>query len=807
MIPPSVQQRDRWAFKCALLSPSFRPQNSPRFLPCTSLFASCSKRTQMSFNSMYLDLPTWHLRSLPMMKDIDLRTFWGDSLLRIVIYEKVCNPSESRHLTKENTYFFSIETEFLGVPDKGGRTVKVDDQDTLPWDKTKKRAISRVDSTFFAPVAANDDVLDAESSTANLSERPVSEATEYDEEEEEEESDSDETAFFDAEESQAALLLEDVGLDADADTYGLDTPLTPERPAAKEPPSAADAAAAKSLSPADRFCPGWVEMCAERGKYRKVYAFVVGGGSRTIFRTSSDFTGSFSTAEEAKRVVERTCSPRLSSSEKLRRVMGLTVAKAREPSSKLYRRYRAFIQKQSALDARFLRRPAPSQLNVKVKGETIISGFAARALSEHHWKEEWVVLSDRYVSFFHPSYKRPSFRVSLGGIVGVSKLPLAECPNFPGCHVLSIETTGRRIYLMFFSETESNNWLDGLSQYVTADAQPKPKETNILFDPLSSSFASLTGSSLHDEFLALNNDPTEEFLHKTSMFSCKDRRILNCRKFSFTGIDGTQGVDPCHVVETALREALDPIEDNEVSNLCKFLDSTSDLKTVNVSELTGAERMAFFLNLYHVMATHAYLVLGVPDSSFKWVSYFNMISYQCSDEIFSLSELEHCIIREQTSSPSQFVAKFILPKSRYNFAVHSLVDWRVNFCLNCGSLSNPRSVPIFRADSLLSQMNESTRLYFKETVKVSVDSRKGVVSVTLPRICQWYATDFGRGRSTDVVRQIMKYLSQREQDILSRALAPDGRHFKAGALSITFSSFDYTCRLLTLRGDGVLDEK
>jgi len=41
----------------------------------------------MSFNTMYVDLPTWQIVNVPIMKDMDLRTFWGESQLRMVAYE------------------------------------------------------------------------------------------------------------------------------------------------------------------------------------------------------------------------------------------------------------------------------------------------------------------------------------------------------------------------------------------------------------------------------------------------------------------------------------------------------------------------------------------------------------------------------------------------------------------------------------------------------------------------------------------------------------------------------------------------
>jgi len=46
----------------------------------------------MSFNTMYVDLLKWQVVNVPIMKDMDLRTFWGESPLRMVAYEVNATP-------------------------------------------------------------------------------------------------------------------------------------------------------------------------------------------------------------------------------------------------------------------------------------------------------------------------------------------------------------------------------------------------------------------------------------------------------------------------------------------------------------------------------------------------------------------------------------------------------------------------------------------------------------------------------------------------------------------------------------------
>ena len=66
----------------------------------------------------------------------------------------------------------------------------------------------------------------------------------------------------------------------------------------------------------------------------------------------------------------------------------------------------------------------------------------------------------------------------------------------------------------------------------------------------------------------------------------------------------------------------------------------------------------------------------------------------------------------------------------------NISDPRVNFALNCGSLSNPPSVPIYHVDRLEEQLDLASVYYLQESVSV-VTKSKGV-QVTLPQNkCVW----------------------------------------------------------------------
>jgi len=68
----------------------------------------------MSFHSMELDFPSWSLVNIPVMHDMDLRTFWDDAPLCIVLYDRVAsNGSEKVHPWTSKDYLAVIQLLFL----------------------------------------------------------------------------------------------------------------------------------------------------------------------------------------------------------------------------------------------------------------------------------------------------------------------------------------------------------------------------------------------------------------------------------------------------------------------------------------------------------------------------------------------------------------------------------------------------------------------------------------------------------------------------------------------------------------------
>ena len=91
------------------------------------------------------------------------------------------------------------------------------------------------------------------------------------------------------------------------------------------------------------------------------------------------------------------------------------------------------------------------------------------------------------------------------------------------------------------------------------------------------------------------------------------------------------------------------------------MDGVSLLQGIDLAlldfDLESAEALCMFLNLYHCMLIHAFLIMGLPSSMYKWSTFFRNCSYEAFGDIFSLAELEHCVIRNGQSA----VVHAILP--------------------------------------------------------------------------------------------------------------------------------------------------
>ncbi|KAG5185203.1 hypothetical protein JKP88DRAFT_180632, partial [Tribonema minus] len=288
------------------------------------------------------------------------------------------------------------------------------------------------------------------------------------------------------------------------------------------------------------------------------------------------------------------------------------------------------------------------------------------------------------------------------------------------------------------------------------------------------------------------------FMQRKSEWRGKNRYILNCRRLHPTTADGAPPepleAPPEQFVSDLLRRVMKlqadgVLEGGGSAALVEFLDGTAQLRWLDLSGPGDpSERLALFLNLYHVLLMHAHLLVGPPGSALKAASYFNSLSYEVAGDVLSLAELEHGVIRAPLSAPRQCLSKFFLPSERYAFAL-TAPEPRVSFALNCGSESGVRGIAVYRGADVDRQLDLMSAYFLAATVEVA----PARLAVTLPRVLAWFQADFGR-TPLDALRAILKYMTGTKYNALVALLAAAD----TTPITIKHSHFSWRCRTLEL---------
>lgn len=684
---------------------------------------------------MYIDLPSWTTSNIPLVRDLKLQTFWGNSLLKIVLYER--KKDANAHVAVDNKYVVSIQVKYLEPSERKAI------EDTMSIDSPSS---SEEDQEGYDGAASLSSWGDLGLVTEAAIETGVSWSdlgSTIDESMSEDVGEGD--AFFDTRQSESSGSL----------------PNTPPEITAECPHSLA-------LATIDDYCPFVIDMASEKRNYELVFVF---RGryphSQPIFRDQQTANDALSECKPS--INESWFSPRLTSEERTRRILALKYIKGltNKDDAAIQQRAQNFQTRTSRFDRKFLRERF-SKFQKKSKKFFAV----ARATGDHHWVEERAIVTAKDIDFYRVDKKKPGFQIGLSSIIKVEEV---KPPPLQGYHFLAVETFGRTTYLMFKSEEERQRW----SKVIRVQAKAKQNVQN---------------NSLTNHLINVD-DPMREFLHKSAMFECNKRKILNCRQFSFRLPKPKSKQETLAMAEQALIKAtaLQAKGPND-ADLMDFLDCAAALKNADANDLSETERLAFFLNVYHVVIMHAFIVLGPPKSGLDWLTYFNNFAYQCSDDVFSLTELEHNIIRAEMNYPSQFLSRFVLPKSKFNFAI-TKADFRINCALNSGSLSMPSAaVPLYKPDFVNDQLDQVVKKFVDLTV--FFNEGKKDISVTLPRLCQWYANDFGDGSTSGILKALQPFMNEEQQSMLKRMWNEQKRNYDIK--SVKFLNFIFECRFLVL---------
>lgn len=317
-------------------------------------------------------------------------------------------------------------------------------------------------------------------------------------------------------------------------------------------------------------------------------------------------------------------------------------------------------------------------------------GGLAVAISRRHWSEQFMIVTrDQLILQRSRDSKRVVISIAIADILSVRAVLPELCP-LDSVGFLEVETHTRVFTFMVRSDMQINGWLEA---FVTLGIMPTAEGT-------LARRGQRTGNVYREEV----------YIARPACWKTDKKRVYNYRRIQFKGLASPQ---PNELIERILATAFflcqadaGKLMDSEWQ---RFWDDISLLQAVNLINLTDAQRLAFFLNLYHVMVLHGCLMFGPPPAWNHWNAFFNNISYVVSFELVSIAEIEYCVLRAAMAKSSLFtaVAMPAPPQTALpTLAMHAHKDFRLHFAINCGSLSLLAQVPIYTAERLDQQLDD-----------------------------------------------------------------------------------------------------
>ena len=162
------------------------------------------------------------------------------------------------------------------------------------------------------------------------------------------------------------------------------------------------------------------------------------------------------------------------------------------------------------------------------------------------------------------------------------------------------------------------------------------------------------------------------------------------------------------------------------------------LQDVDLSSLADDNaRIAFWTNLYNVLAIHGVIELGIRESVMEIPSFFGTVSYVIGGFTVSLDEIENGILRRNAPHPATGTKPFREGDARLAL-LPSIVDPRIHAALVCASSSCP-PVAFYDAEHLDSQLDLAARGYVAADVQVDESNQL----VRMPITFRYYRQDFG----------------------------------------------------------------
>ncbi|XP_062101403.1 uncharacterized protein LOC133807231 [Humulus lupulus] len=210
----------------------------------------------------------------------------------------------------------------------------------------------------------------------------------------------------------------------------------------------------------------------------------------------------------------------------------------------------------------------------------------------------------------------------------------------------------------------------------------------------------------------------------------------------------------------------------------RYLRIVEELQRVELQEMTREEKLAFFINLYNMMAIHAILLWGHPAGALERRRLFGDFRYVVGGSTFSLSSIQNGILRGNQRPPYNLMKPFNAKDKRSKVAL-PYPEPLVHFALVSGNQSGP-ALRCYSPGNIDKELMESACNFLRRG-GVIIDFEAKVAS--LSKMLKWFSIDFGKNE-IEVLKFVSNYLDPAVSEALLGVLANS-------QLKVTYQPYDW----------------
>ncbi|CAN6202027.1 unnamed protein product [Urochloa humidicola] len=214
----------------------------------------------------------------------------------------------------------------------------------------------------------------------------------------------------------------------------------------------------------------------------------------------------------------------------------------------------------------------------------------------------------------------------------------------------------------------------------------------------------------------------------------------------------------------------------------RYIRIVEELQRVEIDDLSREEKLAFFINLYNMMAIHALVTCGHPAGPLDRKKFFGDFKYVIGGCAYSLSAIQNGILRGNQRPPYN-IAKPFGQKDRRSKVSLPYHEPLVHFALVCGTKSGP-ALRCYSPGDIDKELMEAARDFLRNGGLI-VDPDAKIASAS--KILKWYSTDFGKNE-TEVLKHAANYLEPAQSEQLLELLA-------STQLKVTYQPYDWSINI------------